>query len=105
MYASVVTSIIYPVITLCLTPNPDPNPGPNPDPNTNSNPNQVIVHWVWCKHGFMSATHPDVKQHPYVAESVNLIDFAGSGVVHLTGGVCALMGSIFVGPRIGRFPG
>lgn len=31
------------------------------------------------------------------------VDFAGSSVVHMTGGVCALAGAIMIGPRLGKF--
>ena len=30
-------------------------------------------------------------------------DFAGSGVVHLLGATCSIIGCYFMGPRIGRF--
>ncbi|MCR4998407.1 MAG: adenylate cyclase, partial [Lachnospiraceae bacterium] len=30
-------------------------------------------------------------------------DFAGSNCIHMVGGICALIGAIMVGPRIGKF--
>lgn len=49
----------------------------------------IVSHWAWSADGWLAAT-------PYN-------DFAGSGVVHLTGGVAALVGAIILGPRHGRF--
>ncbi|XP_042235441.1 putative ammonium transporter 1 isoform X2 [Homarus americanus] len=49
----------------------------------------VVSHWAWSDSGWLS-----VRAYQ---------DFAGSGVVHLTGGVAALMGAIILGPRAGRF--
>ena len=51
----------------------------------------VIVAWSWG--GGWIATVLDV----------GYMDFAGSGVVHLTGGVAGLAGTIVLGPRAGRF--
>jgi len=34
---------------------------------------------------------------------VGMIDFAGSGVVHVTGGASSLLSSKLLGPRKGRF--
>jgi len=48
----------------------------------------VVVHWTWGG-GWLT--------------DVGYIDFAGSGIVHMCGGVAALVGAIIVGPRTGRF--
>jgi Amt family ammonium transporter len=53
----------------------------------------VIVHWAWG--GGLIA---DIS----IGDAV-YSDFAGSGVVHLTGGTAACMGAIFLGPRIGKY--
>ena len=55
----------------------------------------VIAHWVWSTTGWLSCSNPN--------SSRCMIDFAGSGVVHCTGGLCALIGATIVGPRSGRF--
>lgn len=59
-----------------------------------------IVHWTWAT-GFMSPFVSDEKDE--LLFGCGAIDFAGSGVVHMTGGVAALVGIIFLGARIGRF--
>jgi ammonium transporter, Amt family len=64
----------------------------------------VVVHWGWAD-GFLSPWTS--KRGPLftldVTKSNGMIDFAGSGVVHMVGGFSGLMGAIITGPRRGRF--
>lgn len=48
-----------------------------------------VSHWAWDGTGWLN--------------QLGYHDFAGSGVVHILGGVCALVGCFFVGARKGRF--
>ena len=50
----------------------------------------IVVSWVWGG-GWLSRM------------STPFVDFAGSTVVHATGGTAALVGAAIVGPRLGRF--
>ncbi|KAF4740777.1 hypothetical protein FOZ62_016368 [Perkinsus olseni] len=55
----------------------------------------VLVAWLWSGHGWLSKPADGIDASFY--------DFAGSGVVHLTGGIAALVGAKILGPRKGRF--
>ena len=63
----------------------------------------VVVHWGWGD-GFLSPFGSQQDKFMFYGEkSNNLIDFAGSGIVHMVGGFSGLMGAYFLGPRKGRF--
>ena len=51
---------------------------------------------MWDDVGWASSYNPD-------AVLGGAIDFGGSGVVHMTGGVAAFWGALIIGPRAGRF--
>lgn len=64
----------------------------------------VVAHWVWSPPGWLSAGDASCGNPDPVFSGTNgVIDFAGSGVVHMVGGGAALVGAMTVGPRIGRF--
>ncbi|KAF8065460.1 AMT1-1 [Scenedesmus sp. PABB004] len=58
----------------------------------------IVVHWVWSPKGWLSAFNTEAPLF-----GSGMIDFAGSGVVHMVGGLAGLMGCVLVGPRLGRF--
>ncbi|GAB4821129.1 hypothetical protein N2152v2_008175 [Parachlorella kessleri] len=66
----------------------------------------VVVHWVWSASGWLSAFRQgcdSLGPEPYFTRTNGVMDFAGSGVVHMVGGGAGLMGTIILGPRLGRF--
>lgn len=60
-----------------------------------------VVYWGWSGAGFLVFTDDDGETKSWFGPAY--MDFAGSGLVHLTGGVGALLGAIFVGPRKDRY--
>jgi len=57
----------------------------------------IVAHAFWSTNGFLA----NVTAEPLWGSGA--IDFAGSGPVHMVGGVTALMAAIVLGPRLGRF--
>jgi Amt family ammonium transporter len=49
----------------------------------------IVGHWIWSEHGWLA--------------KVGFGDFAGSTVVHATGGWAAFVGAVLLGPRIGKY--
>jgi len=60
----------------------------------------VVVYWGWSGNGIFNYTENGEGKS---IAGPGLLDFAGSGIVHLVGGIGALCGAIIVGPRKGRF--
>eukprot|EP01025_Chloroclados_australasicus_P033543 TRINITY_DN3424_c0_g1_i2.p1 TRINITY_DN3424_c0_g1~~TRINITY_DN3424_c0_g1_i2.p1 ORF type:complete len:474 (-),score=95.49 TRINITY_DN3424_c0_g1_i2:324-1745(-) len=58
----------------------------------------VIVHWVWNPNGYLNFGQAKIGGLDH-----GMVDFAGCGVVHMTGGFAGMWGALMVGPRIGRF--
>ena len=54
-----------------------------------------VSHWAW------SGGDEDGVGQGWL-NAMGYQDFAGSGVVHLVGGICALVACVMVGPRQGR---
>lgn len=48
----------------------------------------IEAHWTWGN-GFLA--------------QMGFHDYAGSNCIHMVGGICALIGAAFLGPRIGKF--
>ncbi|XP_057784557.1 ammonium transporter 1 member 2-like [Salvia miltiorrhiza] len=59
----------------------------------------VVSHWFWSGDGWAGAG----KSGGGLLFGSGAIDFAGSGVVHMVGGIAGLWGALIEGPRIGRF--
>ena len=53
----------------------------------------VVVHWTWGG-GLIAQIN--------IGDAV-YSDFAGSGIVHMTGGIAAFVGAFLLGPRIGKY--
>jgi len=53
----------------------------------------VAAHWVWAETGWL---------YSGAGTGLQMQDFAGSSVVHVCGGMAALVGAKILGPRLNR---
>mmetsp|Transcript_4684 Transcript_4684/g.13559 ORF Transcript_4684/g.13559 Transcript_4684/m.13559 type:complete len:461 (+) Transcript_4684:52-1434(+) len=60
----------------------------------------IVAHWAWSRTGIFKYEEGGAWRS--LAGPV-VVDFAGSGMVHLVGGVSALVGAVVVGPRWERW--
>lgn len=57
----------------------------------------IIVRAIWSEYGFLNF------KNGQLFDGIGMVDFAGSGVVHITGGCTSLLATKILGPRKGRF--
>jgi Amt family ammonium transporter len=55
----------------------------------------VVTYWTWSGNAWL--VEGDSSN-----ENVGFTDFAGSGIVHMTGGTASLVGAWMIGPRLRR---
>lgn len=56
---------------------------------TNSITYGVAAGWIWSERGFL--------------HNLGGVEIAGSGPIHITGGIAALVATVMIGPRLNRF--
>ncbi|KAK8941079.1 Ammonium transporter 1 member 2 [Platanthera zijinensis] len=60
----------------------------------------IVSHWFWSADGWAAANR---NLGDSLLFGSGVIDFAGSGVVHMVGGIAGFWGALIEGPRTGRF--
>ena len=61
----------------------------------------AVVHWAWSRHAWLAVGRDDDEDSALWA--LTYFDFAGSGVVHMVGGLAGAIGAWMLGARQGRF--
>ncbi|CAE7835503.1 AMT1-3, partial [Symbiodinium sp. KB8] len=61
----------------------------------------IAVHWVWDANGWLNWNRSTFENNNYFNGGV--IDFAGSSVIHMVGGIAGLAGTLALGPRMYRY--